>query len=164
MTGTYFVLGASDPAMALFFPVPNPSLRDRWLAGKRFSAPPATPLKVVRRGTEGRILAYHPTVPLMSNALAEVVLAAGVTSLELYDALIVAEDGTSLRDDCKVFNVTATVAAAQLRASPSADVGLLFRVAEFPTMLVVHANVVKAIEARNFERLTFDPLETALKP
>lgn len=161
--------------MALFFSLVNPSPRDRWWSGRKFSKPPQLPIKVVVRPDNegGKLLAYHNPVNLMSDALADVIVGAGVDNLDLYEAVIVDERGDVLGRGYKAFNLIGMIRAAdlqgtvflpgnqsqmidasidQLKLDPDKTRGaLMFRLAENVSIVVVHQRVARAIEASKFD-------------
>jgi len=183
----YFVLDSGDPDMMLFFSLPNPSLRERWLAGQKFSKPPAQPVKVViKKGNEGgKLLAYHNPVNLMSDALAETVKRAGVDNIDFYDAVIVDEGGAERHRGLRVFNLVGNIRAADLSKTvftPGTDSrlidasieklaidekkargALMFRLAENVSTVVVHASVARAISSGNFEGVVLREIDDVLK-
>lgn len=156
----YFVIDSSHPDMMLLVPPADPSIRDSWLFGKPFQRPPKAPVAVtIRQGHEhGQRLDYFGTARLMSDALCEVVRDAGVDNLELYDAVLKAKDGSVQYTGYKAFNLIGMVSAAALApaADPVKTEGLLmFRLAQYPPAVIVHARVREAIEAHGFPNLLF---------
>jgi hypothetical protein len=182
----YVVLDSGHPDMALFFSLVNPSPRDRWWSGRRFSKPPQLPIKVVVRpdNEAGKILAYHNPVNLMSDALAQVVLGTGVDNLDLYEAVIVDEGGKVLHEGHKVFNLLGTISAADLQRTvflpgesrlidasferleldpDKTREALMFRLAQNVSVVVVHERVARAIEAAKFEGVRLTDLGDVIK-
>jgi hypothetical protein len=178
----YFVLDSGSPDMMLFFPPPNPSLKDRWMAGKRFSKPPPEPIVVrIRPDNEtGDLLPYFNAVFLMSDPFHEALREAGVDNLDVYDAVIRSQDGSIEHRGYKVFNLLGVVRAADLEKTrfgegpqlidatietlgidPAKARGLLmFRLAERVGSVIVHERVKRVLEARNFPNIIFrDPAE-----
>jgi hypothetical protein len=178
----YFVLDSGSPDMMLFFPPPNPSLKDRWMAGKRFSKPPQEPIVVkIRPDNEnGDLLPYFNAVFLMSDEFHQALREAGVDNLDVYDAIIRSQDGSIERRGYKVFNLLGVVRAADLEKTqfgegpqlidatietlgidPGKARGLLmFRLAERVGSVIVHERVKRALESKNFQHVIFrDPGE-----
>jgi hypothetical protein len=171
----YFVLDSGDPDMALFFSLVNPSPRDRWWSGRKFSKPPQLPIKAVIRpdNESGKLLAYHNPVNLMSDALADIIVGVGVDNLDLYEAVIADERGNVLRRGYKAFNLIGLIRAAdlqgtvflpgnesrmidasfeELKLDPNKTRGaLMFRLAENVSLVVVHERVARVIEAAKLD-------------
>jgi hypothetical protein len=184
----YFVLESSDPDMMLFYSLLNVSLRDRWFAGQKFSKPPEVPVKVriIEDNEDGKLLAYHNPVCLMSNALADVVSKAGVDNIDFYDAVIVDATGKVRQQGYKVFNLIGKIRAADLQKTEfmtnnesrlvdasieklaldekKARGALMFRLAEAVGTVVVHASVARAIDAANFEGVELQEIDDLIVP
>ena len=187
-SASYFVLDSGDPDMTLFYSLVNPSPRDRWWAGKKFAKEPPLPVKAVIRpeNEDGKILAYHNPVNLMSDALAKVILASGVDNLDLYNAVIVDEKGKVYREDYKAFNLIGIIRAADLQQTefmPGSDSrlidasiaklaiderkahgALMFRLAENVSAVLVHARVARAIAEAKLDGVLLREVGEIVKP
>src|SRR5690348_7800864 len=91
----YYVLDSGSPNRMLLYEPPNPSLRDRWFAGRKFQKQPEEPIVVrIRPDNErGDLLPYFGTATLMTDAFYQALLEAGVDNLDVYEALIQSKDG-----------------------------------------------------------------------
>jgi len=175
----YYVLSSENPKRMLLGSLKDPSFEDSWLFGRRFGAPPATPVIVaIKRGYEkAELLDYFGTPPVISVRMYETLLKAGVDNLDVYDALLASEDDKIQYTGFKAFNVIGLVKAADLQKTAfSADNEsrlidssidslaiddskakglLLFRLAEYVGAVVVHESIKRAIEAQNMPYVTF---------
>jgi len=179
----YYVLGAGSPDMMLLYEPQNPSLRDRWMAGRRFQKQPKVPVVVeIQPNNElGVLLPYFGTATLMSDAFCDSLREAGVDNLDLYDAVIRSQDGSVVHGGYKAFNLIGVIKAADLSHTIFNDPGprlfdasinalaidagkarglLMFRLAEYVAAVMVHENVKRALEAKRFPHVVFrDPSE-----
>jgi hypothetical protein len=175
----YYILDSSHPEMMLLVPPADPSVRDGWLLGKPFQKPPKQPVSVrIRPGHEhGVLLDFFGTARLMSSAFYEALANAGVSNLEVYDAVLRSSDGSSQYEGYKAFNLIGLVDAADLTRSrfnedvrsrsmdasiesltidPDRAQGhLMFRLKQYAAAVVVHQRLREAIEARAFPNVIF---------
>ena len=172
---TYFILNSGRSGMMLLYSLPNVSVRDRWLKGKRFNQQPNNPVKaVIQAGYEkADPLPFYDTPQIMSEAFADVLANSGVDNVDFYDAVLVDEKRVVLHSGYKAYNIIGTVRAADLEKTrfaadtenklidaaidalaidPKLARGhLIFRLAENVGTIVVHARVARAIEAAKFD-------------
>jgi hypothetical protein len=151
-----------------------------WKSGKRHTRPVPEPIEVrfeTFRGYDGPpVELLDLGIPLMSARLAQALVAAGVSNLDLYAVRLVHE-ASGRCFDYRAFNVVGLVAAADLAHSewtsldgpPSIDGSftslvldeaacggrLLFRLAENVNALVVAASVRAHLLAAGFDTLRF---------
>ncbi len=92
-------------------------------------------------------------IPLMSESLAEVLLSAGVDTLELFPATL-QNSGTKDEYSYKVYNITAYISRENLSESTV----LLARLEENVSELVVHESVKEMIEKSGITTLEFKAL------
>ena len=175
----YYVLGANAERRMLLSPPPDPNDDDTWWAGTKFQRPPDLPVVAeIKKGYEDAdLLDFFGPASLLSNALYEALIAAGVDNLEVYDAEIQSEDGKIVHKNYKAFNLIGLVKAADMAKSQfSADVpsrlidasiqkleidgdkargALMFRLAEYVGAVIVHERVKRAIEAAGVKTVTF---------
>jgi hypothetical protein len=176
----YFVMqGDSEGKIALLYDLESPSDFDDWLWGQPFRKVPKTPVRATLKSgfDTGEILAFYDAPQIMLRDLHECLVKAGVDNLDVYPAVIDREDGTVVRNDYVAFNVIGKVAAADLKATQFAPENpsrlmdasiekltvdesrahgmLLFRLAESMRILVVHASIKAAVEARGFPGVVF---------
>jgi hypothetical protein len=127
---------------------------------------------------------WDDPVPLMTERLFKILLEAGVDSLQTFAAEIHDPEKQITYHDYVAFNITAKIAAADLKQSelsagshqrgPDMDFDsiavdetkaqgkLLFRLAESVNVILVHEKVKKAIESSGISTLTFfDPKDVA---
>ncbi len=159
--------------------IPEPPTDPSWTLGARFSTAPATPVQaqICEGYEEESPRPYLNVPPVMSDQLHQVLLAAGVGNLDVYEAELVSADGRVRLQGYKAFNVIGLVAAADLARSqfaadnPSRSVdasfenlaldparvrGLrLFRLAEYSSAVVVHHTVRQAIEDAGISGIIF---------
>jgi hypothetical protein len=154
-----------------------------WYSGRRLRVAVPGPLVYGLDPTRpGNIRSMYEeeSYPLMSDALAEALRAAGVDNLDLYTTIIRDPETGSERSDYKAFNIVGAVAAADLSKSvlmgtsdsdmidvdfeslavdTNAMPGLLmFRLAESVNAIIVHRAVRDEIERRNIPGMVFyDP-------
>lgn len=179
MTSSYYVLDSSCSNRMLFFSPPNPSLRDRWLAGQRFQKPPREPVVVkIQPGNEGgELLDYDGTSRLMSDRFYAAVREAGVDNLDVYEAVVESQDGSMSQRGFKVFNLLGIVRAADVEKTVFSDPSgsrlidasidslaidplkakglLMFRLAEYVGAVIVHERVKRVIESKKFPHIVF---------
>lgn len=180
----FYILECRSHAMMLLYQPRNPSLRDRWSAGKRFRQQPTEPVivEIQPRHERGELLPYFGTAKLMRADFFNALWEAGVDNLDVYEAVIQTEDGSIRHQGYKAFNLIGVVRAADLRQTvfndppasrfidasiskleidPNKAKGLLmFRLAEYVGAVVVHRTVKEAIEAKRFPHVEFtDPGE-----
>jgi len=183
----HFILGrlwARAPARR-----PNRGSYDRqklwWNRGRRFEDEVRVPVEVSLQPFDANSPEQSPAlpafidgvVPLMRLDLVDALRAAGVSNLDLYDAVLVDPDTGARHDNYRAFNLIGAVAAADLGASeyqaPDGialidvafdrlvlDAGkcaglLMFRLAENNSAIVVHESVKKALLAAGFDELEF---------
>jgi len=181
----YYVLDASNPNRMLLYPPPDPGFHDRWMIGRRFQKPPEEPViaKIQPRYEKADLLPYFPAARLMSNEFYDALCEAGVDNLDAYDAIIRSEDGSITHAGYKAFNLVGVVQAADMKKtvfndppatrlidasfeSLAIDPGkagslLMFRLAESLKTVVVHEQVKRVIESKNFPHVIFRaPSET----
>jgi hypothetical protein len=156
-----------------------------WDSGCRFDADVRVPVEVSLQPFNANSPEESPAlpafidgvVPLMRLDLIEALRAAGVSNLDLYDAVLIDPDTGARHTDYRAFNLIGAVAAADLAASQlqGADgaalinvsfdrlvlnaglsAGLLmFRLAENNAAIVVHGSVKQALLAAGFDELEF---------
>lgn len=151
-----------------------------WNRGARIAGHVPTPVKIfLDPDAPGELLPmYHKGVLLMSDDMIAALKGAGVSNLELFDAILVDESGQREYADYKLVNIVGAIAAADLSQSvhqahgaPLFDVdfdslaidpqktrgALMFRLAENVTGIVVHESVKAALLAAGIEHLAFIP-------
>lgn len=177
--GDYFVLEPDMLDGMLLQSIPDPPSDPSWTLGARFSSSPQTPVPAtICEGYEEEApLPYVNVPPVMSAQLHQVLLAAGVGNVDVYDAELVSEDGRVRLQGYKAFNVIGLIAAADMAKSsfapdnPSRSLDasfdslaldsdrirglLVFRLAEYSSAVVVHRSVRQAIEAAGITGLVF---------
>lgn len=181
----YFVLQCrepddpDEPEIASFSYEPDDEDRS-WFDGLRFESPPPQPVPVT---TEGGVLPDLSEVPLpmLSQRLAQALIEAGVDNLDFYPVQIRDESDGQVDASHLAFNLIGLVAAADLAASTydspegplisvdfdslvidekKARGGLMFRLAECVTCIVVHESVRKFVETTGINTLDFiDPTD-----
>ncbi len=160
----------------------DPSLDDNWLWGQRFLEPPAEPIEVaILPGYEdAELLDYFGTPPVMSDRFHAVLLGAGVSNLEVFNAVISSQDDRIRHEGFKAFNVIGIIAAASKETEYSEDNpsrlldasidklginamaangALMFRLSEYAGAIVVHEAVKQAIEAAGISHMLFQEPE-----
>ncbi|NTX02355.1 imm11 family protein [Myxococcus sp. CA040A] len=157
-----------------------PLTRASWISGARHPKAIATPIQVQlnpRFGTE-LLDSYHESIPVWSDRLIEVLRAAGVDNLDVYDAVI-HDPRTGLTTSAfKAVNVLGSVDCADMEQSeydpraergarefiklvidPTKTMGLkMFRLHERPTLLLIHEDVKQGIEAARLKGIRADPV------
>lgn len=175
----YYILDSGNPNRMLLYPPPNPSLRDRWMSGRRFVKPPTEPVvATIQPGYEkSELVPYFDAARMMNVAMHDALRSAGVDNLDAYDAEIRSEDGSIVHRGYKAFNLIGLVQAADLKKTVFNDppasrvidasiehlviddtkVGglLMFRLAEFVGAVIVHEKVRRVIEARRIRDVVF---------
>jgi hypothetical protein len=175
----YYILDSGNPNRMLLYPPPNPSLKDRWMSGRRFIKPPAEPVvATIQPGYEkSELVPYFDAARLMSTVMHDVLRSAGVDNLDVYEAEIRSEDGAIVHRGYKAFNIIGLVQAADLKQTvfndppgsrvidasiehliiDDAKVGdlLMFRLAEFVGAVIVHEKVRVAVEANQIPDVVF---------
>lgn len=165
--------------MMLLYPPPNPSLRDRWLAGRRFQKPPQQPVvvRIQPNNERGDLLPFFGTARLVSDAFYQALREAGVDNLDVYEAVIQSEDGSIEHRGFKAFNLIGVLQVADLQNtifndppgtkvidasierlaidSRKAHGLLMFRLAEYLGAVIVHERVKRVVDAKNFPYIVF---------
>jgi hypothetical protein len=151
----------------------------RWTVGQRFVQAPAEPVVAkIRNGYEdAEPRPFLGVPPIVSDKLLAVLRAAGVSNLDVYDAVLQSADGSVALKGYKAFNLIGLVAAADLaqtRFAPDnasrfldasidglvidpAKAGgqLMFRLAENTSAILVHRSVKAAIESAGIAHIEF---------
>lgn len=127
-----------------------------------------------------RMDAWFPGSHLMSKALLDTLVAAGVDNLQTFPAEVHREDSDASVPGYVVANIVGRIACAamaQSETSPLADVAyfhrltisperaqgrLLFRLDESPMVVLVHETIARVIRAGDFPGLVLEPVEEAL--
>lgn len=150
-----------------------------WNAGEQLESVPELPIHARAITDDQTVLAefWDASLPLMTQRLHEVLLAAGVSNLDVYPAVLT-DSRSGVEDNSYVaFNIIGTIAAADLQNTKfapgstdrmiSADIdkltidpsktkgALMFRLAEAVNAIVVHETVKNAVEAAGIDTLTF---------
>lgn len=182
----YWIMNGKDPVsedgeamLELYngFQVPGvPS----WKLGRRSNAAIKQPILVefeVYRGYQGPLMEmFDVGIPLMSERVAQALLAAGVTTLDLYQALL-RNRATGQTVPYFAYNVTLLLAVADMQRSdwecydntPMYDVSfydlvidesrcqgeLLFRLGQNVNALIVHDQVRQSVLESGIDTLTF---------
>jgi hypothetical protein len=151
-----------------------------WNRGARIKGRVPVPVRIYLDPDAPGILLpmYHKGVLLMSIALITALQSAGVTNLELFDAVLVDEANGREYANYKLVNIVGAIAAADLGKSvhvahgaPLFDVdfdsltidekrtrgALMFRLAENVSGIVVHDSVKDAVLKAGIEHLDFVP-------
>jgi|GEM_PF-1840881 len=125
-----------------------------------------------------RLKDFYTTAPLMSSALIQTLLDAGVDNLQLFPVVVRdAATGAVLEKQYQFFNIVGLISCANIEASEHAPIGstfyfhdlvidetkangaLMFRLAESPFEIIVAEQVAKAINNGGFKGITAEPLE-----
>lgn len=155
-----------------------------WTMGQRFDPPPVEPVVAkIRPGyEEADPRPFLGVPPIVSEALLNVLLGAGVQNLDTYDAVLQSADGAVMLKGYKAFNLIGLVAAADVartrfapdNASRVLDASidslvidsakaagrLMFRLAENTSAILIHRSVKAAIEAAGIPFIEFvEPTE-----
>lgn len=151
-----------------------------WNRGARIQGQVPVPVRIYLDPEAPGILLpmYHKGVLLMSDALIAALQSAGVSNLELFDAVLVDEVSHREHTNYKLVNIVGVIAAADLAQSahtahgvPLYDVdfdslvidenktrgALMFRLAENVSGIVVHESVKDAVLKAGIEHLDFVP-------
>jgi hypothetical protein len=149
-----------------------------WNRGARIAGAVPVPVRIYLDPEAPGILLpmYYKGVLLMSHAMLAALAAAGVSNLELFDAVLVDETAGKEYRDYKLVNIVGVISAADLSKSkhrahgaPLFDVdfdsltidpdrardALMFRLAENVSGIVVHESVKAALEGAGIEHLSF---------
>ena len=175
----YFVMEPNMSGGMLLAPIPKAPNRQSWTVGARFTAPPALPIAVkIREGYESAEPRHFVDVPpILSDELLSILRAAGVSNLDVYDAVLRSADGAVELKGYKAFNLIGLIKAADLAAStfspnnPSRFLDasfdglvidankvkgvLMFRLAEHTSAVVVHGSIRAAIENAGITGIEF---------
>lgn len=151
-----------------------------WNRGARIAGRVPVPVRIhLDPGSPGLLMPmYHKGILLMSTELIEALRSAGVSNLELFDAVLVDEAQQREYNSYRLVNIVGVIAAADLAASvyrahgtPLFDVefdslaidesrtrgALMFRLAENLSGIVVHESVKAAVLKAGIEHLDFTP-------
>ena len=151
-----------------------------WNRGARIQGHVPVPVRIYLDPEAPGILLpmYHKGVLLMSDALVAALQSAGVSNIELFDAVLVDEANHCEYSNYKLINIIGAIAAADLAQSvhtahgaPLFDVdfdslvidekkargALMFRLAENVSGIVVHESVKDAVLKAGIEHLDFVP-------
>ncbi len=149
-----------------------------WFGGRRIKEPLPIPLvfRILRESGTWMSAYFGAGMPLMRNDLIRALEKAGVANLECYKARIEDPRTGTVYDDYRAVNVIGVVAAADMelsqydRSNPSrlVDVdfdgltikemptpGLLFRLAECVSAVIVHDQVRQYVEPLNLPGVAF---------
>jgi hypothetical protein len=166
-----------------YYSFPDPNDRETWLRGARFSSMELEiPIEVeIMEDMEDLELSpFMDSPPVMSNDFHAALIQAGVSNLDVYDAILRSSDGEVEIEGFKAFNVIGMISATDMKNSEFApdyasrliDASfdklvidesktqgqLMFRLAEFVSAIVVHDSVRRHIEAKKFGNIEFqDP-------
>jgi hypothetical protein len=158
----HYMMSCARPATARVIGQ-GPGLKtEPWVFGRKLAFAVPEPLIYTLEPGEGHLLPmYTEGEPLMRQDLVDALEAAGVDNLELYRAIV--RDPVTGKEwhDYRAFNVLGLVAAAfenpGLGIDESRTMGLfLFRLAEAPTIIVVHKRVMEAVLRRAIPGIEFD--------
>lgn len=156
-----------------------------WHCGQRFEKPPTAPIRlVIYDGDIGNGVLPElcdVPIPVMSRRLMKVLMNAGVSNIDFYDAVISDQGSGTDHVTHVAYNIVGVIAAADLEHtrfwkgnssrlidadiesaaidSTKAGGALLFRLAESVNGIVVHASVRKRIEAAQLSTLVFEAPE-----
>ena len=175
----YFLMQPVMRGGMLLAPLRDAPNEQSWTMGARFEEPPPEPVQAkIRAGYEdAEPRPFMGVPPILSEALLSVLLAAGVSNLDTYDAVLKSADGKVALRGFKAFNLIGLVAAADLSQTrfapenasrfidatidglvldPSRAGGLLmFRLAEHSSAIVVHRRIKDAVEAAGIAHVQF---------
>ncbi|MCY1019308.1 imm11 family protein [Pyxidicoccus sp. MSG2] len=150
-----------------------------WNAGERLESVPDLPIRARVVTDKQSMLAelWDTPLPLMTRRLHDVLVAAGVTNLDVYPVILTDSRSGEEITDYLAFNIIGAIAAADLQATRfapgstertiSADIdslaidpaktrgALMFRLAEAVNAIIVHEQVKAAVEASGIGTLTF---------
>ncbi len=175
----YFVIKSKGSGRMMLWN-PSDGVGDAsWTSGNLFrQAPPQPVLMQILAGYEQDELPDFKLTPtVMSSALHDVLLKAGVDNIDVYDAIIASEDGSIRHEGFKAYNLIGVVSATDFAktvfspSNPSRAIDasidslaidvkkvtgvLMFRLAENTSVILVHPRVKEALEAANFESIYF---------
>lgn len=175
----YFVMQPVMRGGMLLAPLRDVPEDQGWTLGVRFDPPPKEPVVAkIRNGyEEAEPRPFMSVPPILSQALFDVLLAAGVSNLEAFDAVLKSADGQLTLTGYKAFNLIGLVGGADLAQTrfapenpsrfidatidglvldPRRVLGLrMFRLAEHTSAILVHRSVKAAIEAAGTTHVTF---------
>jgi hypothetical protein len=174
----YYILDAQNPKRMLLSSLEDPGLDDNWFWGRRFVEPPEEPIFVpILDGYEkAELMDYFGTPPVMSQRFYDALLRAGVSNLDVFDAILSDDSGDVRHEGYKAFNLIGIIAAAGSATEYSADNesrlidasieklsidekaahgALMFRLAEYAGAVIVHESVKRAIEREGFAHVVF---------
>ncbi|NTV95626.1 MAG: hypothetical protein HGA75_09450 [Thiobacillus sp.] len=172
----YYMMICQDPEVGYlatldydFSEDPDP-LRD-WMSADRFDEPPPLPVRLRVEPLPNTVLAefWQVPLPVMSKRLHTALLAAGVSNIDIYPAVLERGDSAVVDDTYLAFNIIGKVAAVVAKGGKPGDVllmgvtldpalargALMFRLAESVNAIVVHESVKRAIEGAGIDTLTF---------
>lgn len=180
MSDSYFVMkGDAGAKIALMYSLEPPSDFDDWMWGQPFRKPPTSPVRAtLTPGFDSGVqMPFYEVPQIMHRDVYDCLVKAGVDNLEVYPAVIDREDGTVVRNDYVAYNVIGKVGAADLKETQFAPENpsrlmdasverlvidekrahglLLFRLAESMRLIIAHASVKEAVEARGFPEIKF---------
>jgi hypothetical protein len=175
----YFVMQPVMRGGMLLAPLRDVPEDQGWTVGQRFDPPPVPPVVArVRSGYEtAEPRPFLGVPPILSDKLLDVLRAAGVSNLDVYEAVIQSADGQVSLKGWKAFNLIGLVAGADLSQTrftpgqpsrfldasidglaldPAKISGLrMFRLAENTSAIVVHRAVKAAVEAAGIAHIQF---------
>lgn len=175
----YFIMQPMMRGGMLLAPLRDAPNDQSWTVGMRFElAPPQPVVAKIRSGYESaEPRPFLGVPPVLSQALLDVLLAAGVSNLDVYDAVLKSADGQTAIGGYKAFNLIGLVAAAALEQTrfapenpsrfldatidglvldPTRLQGLrMFRLAENSSAIVVHRTIRAAIEGAGIPFVNF---------
>lgn len=175
----YFVMQPVMRGGMLLAPLRDVPEDQAWTVGMRFDPPPAQPVVAkIRNGYEdAEPRPFLGVPPILSDKLLDVLRGAGVSNLDVYDAVIKSADGAVALKGYKAFNLIGLVAAADLaqtRFAPDNESRFLdasidglvldtakiqglrmFRLAENTSAIIVHRTIKAAVEAAGFQHIQF---------
>ena len=176
MEDDYYFLGALvglDSARVTLSRAAGPML-EVWRNGAMLESPPALPVRYRISPGGGALPAYiDETVPVMSNDLIQVLHAAGVDNLQLFEAVIEDPASGRVHGGYKAVNILGLLSCADRDATepvPRIDPArardlALFRLAEQPALLVVHRRIKRQLEAAPVgQRLAFRAATSTGRP
>lgn len=166
----YFVLQPVMKGGLLLAPLSRPGDDESWTMGLRFRVAPSLPVVAkIRQGYEGaEARPFMSVPPIMSEALVQILLDAGVSNLDVYDAVLQSADGGTRVGGFKAFNLIGLIDAADLTQTrfaadsssrfldasieslaidPALAKGnLMFRLAEHTSAIAVHRSIRSVLE------------------
>jgi hypothetical protein len=175
----YFVILTNSNERMLLVGVPLGPSDTSWTMGRRFSGSPTQPVPIesVEGYEEEGLPQFENVPPVMSNAVHEALLKAGVDNIDAYDAVLRSEDNSIEHAGFKAYNLIGLVSATDIRrtafapSNPSRAIdasfdslmidpaktggALMFRLAENTSTILVHRRVKEALEVAGFESIYF---------